>query len=293
MASAFDLSTEQAYTLTYLLAHFCFCLSFLFFFSRTLPPRRFVKTPFLCSLPFAGGIVLYTFVTGDARSASFQFIFYWAFAAADLLLYRERFWKRLGNFFFIVICLGIVEFAASLVYYVIVFLSGFRDFGAFDPVVPEDTPGDLLIFISFMSIAQFLVLPLCIYLWRHSVQHIHLKTLIQLVLAASLSGSGILYVFPEWIGPMGWIFVFIGTFLSVVLFFYGIRQMRLRFHVRKKEKEMLRENMAHYHAVWEKNLSLRRQNHDVAGHLQAISYLLKEEKTEEAKKYIHDLLKMM
>ena len=165
------------------------------------------------------GIVLYTFVTGDARSASFQFIFYWAFAAADLLLYRERFWKRLGNFFFIVICLGIVEFASSLVYYVIVFLSGFRDFGAFDPVVPEDTPGDLLIFISFMSIAQFLVLPLCIYLWRHSVQHIHLKTLIQLVLAASLSGSGILYVFPEWIGPMGWIFVFIGTFLSVVLFF--------------------------------------------------------------------------
>ncbi|WP_162611929.1 hypothetical protein [Eubacterium sp. An11] len=94
-------------------------------------------------------------------------------------------------------------------------------------------------------------------------------------------------------GKIGWIFVFLGTLLSILLFFRGIHQIRMSFHLHQKEKEIFYKNLDNYKAVKERNLHLRRQSHDIAGHLQTISYLLTEGKTVEAQKYIRELLKIL
>ena len=122
MPSTLFISTSQIYTLIYLFAHLCYAASMVFFFSRTLSPRFFVRKPFLCSLPFLGILLLYTGITGDAQSPFFKIVFYCVALAANGLLYGTRFWRRMGNYFFIVICLGIVEFVATILYYPLIFL---------------------------------------------------------------------------------------------------------------------------------------------------------------------------
>lgn len=293
MPSTLFISTSQIYTSIYLFAHLCYAASMVFFFSRTLSPRFFVRKPFLCSLPFLGILLLYTGITGDAQSPFFKIVFYCVALAANGVLYGTRFWRRMGNYFFIVICLGIVEFVATILYYPLIFLFHREIHSFLDPVVPRDNPVDLLVFICLPIVVQVLFMPFFIRLWQKAVQYINLKILIQLVLATSLSGSGVLYVFPQFMGRVGWIFVFLGTFFSILLFFRGIRQMRLLLHVHRAEQEVLDENLQSYKAVRERNLHLRRQNHDIAGHLQTVSYLLAEGKTKETKEYIRELLKLL
>lgn len=293
MPFTLSITTPHLITLIYLFAHLCYAASMVFFFSRTLATRFSVKRPFLRSLPFLGILLLYTGFTGDAQSPFFKVIFYCTSLAANIFLYKARFWRRLGNYFFIVICLGIVEFVMGLLYYPLMFLFQQEVHSVADPVVPKDDPVDLLIFIGLPIVMQILLMPFFIRLWQTAVQYINLKILIQLVLATSLSGSGVLYVFPQFMGKTGWIFVFLGTLLSILLFFRGIHQIRMSFHLHQKEKEMFYKNLDNYKAVKERNLHLRRQSHDIAGHLQTISYLLTEGKTEEAQKYIRELLKIL
>ena len=293
MPSTLSISTSQIYTLIYLYAHLCYAASMVFFFSRTLSPRFFVRKPFLYSLPFLGILLLYTGITGDAQSPFFKIVFYGISLAANGMLYGTRFWRRIGNYFFIVICLGIAEFIMSLLYYPLLFLFQQELRPVSDPVVPKENPVDLLVFITLPIVLQILFMPFFIRLWQKAVQHINLKILIQLVLSMSLSGSGVLYVFPQLMGKTGWILVFLGTFFSILLLFRGIRQIRLLSHLHRTEQEIIKENLESYNVVRDRNLRLRRQNHDNAGHLQTVSYLLTEGKTTEAQKYIHDLLKLL
>ena len=137
MPSTLFISTSQIYTLIYLFAHLCYAASMVFFFSRTLSPRFFVRKPFLCSLPFLGILLLYTGITGDAQSPFFKIVFYCVALAANGVLYGTRFWRRMGNYFFIVICLGIVEFVATILYYPLIFLFHREIHSFLDPVVPR------------------------------------------------------------------------------------------------------------------------------------------------------------
>lgn len=264
-----------------------------FFFSRTLIPRFSIKKPFLCSLLFLCILFIYTGVTGDAQSPFFKLIFYCTVLAANGIFYATPFWQRLGNYFFILICLGIVELAVSMLCYSLVYLFRGKRYFESTLMIPQDLSGDFLISIGLPVIIQFLLMPLFIRLWKKTARFVNLKILIQLVLATSLSGSGILYIFPQYLGQAGWIFVFLGILFSILLFFRGVWQTRMLFHLHRKEKEIFHENLRNYRTMQEKNLRLRRQNHDIADHLQTISYLLAEGKVNEAQKYIHELLKIL
>ena len=210
------------------------------------------------------------------QSPFFKVIFYCTSLAASIFLYKARFWRRLGNYFFIVICLGIVEFVMGLLYYPLMFLLQQEVHSAADPVVPKDDPVDLLIFIGLPIVMQILLMPFFICLWQTAVQYINLKILIQLVLATSLSGSGVLYVFPQFMGKIGWIFVFLGTLLSILLFFRGIHQIRMSFHLHQKEKEMFYKNLDNYKAGERTESALATTEPRYRRHLQTISYLLTE-----------------
>ena len=293
MTFPLSITTAQLNTLIYLLAHCCYDASMVFFFSRTLASRFFVKKPFLCSLPFLGILLVYTAITGEAQSPFFKLIFYCAALAANVILYAAPFWQRLGNYFFILICLGIVEFAVSLLYYLLAYLFCGRTHFESTLAIPQDKLREFLIFIGLPIIVQILLMPFFIRLWKKASRFVNLKILIQLILATCLSGSGILYIFPQYLGQAGWIFVFLGILFSILLFFRGVWQTRMLFHLHRKEKEIFHENLKNYRTMQEKNLRLRQQNHDIADHLQTISYLLAEGKVNEAQKYIHELLKIL
>lgn len=293
MQTTIHLTTTQIYTLIYVLTHVFISFVMFFFFSRTLQPRSFVKKPFVMSLPFVIFLILYVLLVRDHPLPFFKLIFYGTPLLINLLFYKENIWKHIGNFCYVFICMGIIELIICSIYFLIIAI--FHVDVTFPPnsMIPY-RPLNHLLFLSYLVImAQIILMPFIIRLWKNIIQFIRLKVWIELVMATILSGSGILFIFPECLGPAGWIFVFIGIFFAILLFFCGIQQIRLLFHILKKGRELIIEDRKKYEEIWERHLDLRKQNHDISGHLQTISYLLSEGKTEETRKYIRELLDIL
>ena len=88
--------------------------------------------------------------------------------------------------------------------------------------------------------------------------------------------------------------MFLFLFLSCLLFLYNLKKLRLlllHLHFQKKEQTLMEQDLQNFKKIQEEHLHLRKQNHDISNHLQAISYLLNRGKIEEAHLYIDALMK--
>lgn len=93
------------------------------------------------------------------HSPLFQGYFLLYISGSQHISLQSTFLAASGKLFFIVICLGIVEFVMGLLYYPLMFLLQQEVHSAADPVVPKDDPVDLLIFIGLPIVMQILLMP--------------------------------------------------------------------------------------------------------------------------------------
>ncbi|RGI86968.1 hypothetical protein DW972_07145 [Anaerobutyricum hallii] len=64
-----------------------------------------------------------------------------------------------------------------------------------------------------------------------------------------------------------------------------------QIRVNKEKKKRIEKQIFIYKQYQEQNILLRRQNHDMNNHLQALSFLLSQNRIDDMKKYIKELLK--
>lgn len=285
-------SSGQIYYFIYAVCHLIDNCIVSFFFSRILSPRPAIKHPFLWSLPFTLIPLVYKIATGELHSATHNLFFFASVLLPCLILYRDSLFYRLGSFLFVFVFLLMCENILGIFYYLGIYDFHFTsELKPFYPAPDNDYVGLALVIVPII-IFQAILIPLAIFLWKRYVQYINLKLLIQIGLFHVLSFSGFLFLFPENLGKPGWIFVFLALLFSCLLSFHGLRQIQSLFqtiHFHRKEQELLEQNLSEFKTFQEKSLYLRRQNHDIAGHLQAISYLVEQNQLDKAHQYIQEL----
>ena len=294
MSSFFTLTAEQAFALIHAFYFSLFALLFLFFFSRTLSPRPFIRHPFLWSLPFCLIPFLCRLLTrADDRTGSYLSLFGSIFLAC-LLLYGDSFFRRLSVFLLYIILALTAESLIGILLYLGLFPPYAEEKLQPFAMFPENNPMGFVFFllpiIAMQAAATFLFIPL----WNKYIRHIDLHVLIGLSLFYVLIFTGALFIFPILLGKVGWLLMFIILFLSCLLFLYNLKKLRLlllHLHFQKKEQALMKQTLQNFKIIQEKQLLLRKHNHDISNHLQAISYLLNRGKIEEAHLYIDTLMK--
>mgnify|MGYP002772058222 CR=1 FL=1 len=76
--------------------------------------------------------------------------------------------------------------------------------------------------------------------------------------------------------------------------FHAVTQIPVilkQIRVNKEKKKRIEKQIFIYKQYQEQNILLRRQNHDMNNHLQALSFLLSQNRIDDMKKYIKELLK--
>ena len=266
--------------------------SVLFYYRRTLTPRFTKIHPALQNLPFLLIPVCYKVITGEVHSPTHIFFLYGSMFLACMILYKEKITQRIGNFFFgvaysllaenilvYIYCFGILELCFGIPF----LPNSIAD--------PQDIQKLCITGIPFVII-QFLLTPLAIFVWRKYLSKISLQLIIQFGLLTFISFSGFPYIFPDMFGRTGWLLAFLCLLISVVVFFRGIIQLQKLFrqsYFREKEQKLLKQHLEDFEKQQSDSLRLRKQNHDMSGHMQAVSYLIAEGKTEEALRYIEEL----
>ena len=266
MSSFFTLTAEQAFALIHAFYFSLFALLFLFFFSRTLSPRPFIRHPFLWSLPFCLIPFLCRLLTrADDRTGSYLSLFGSIFLAC-LLLYGDSFFRRLSVFLLYIILALTAESLIGILLYLGLFPPYAEEKLQPFAMFPENNPMGFVFFllpiIAMQAAATFLFIPL----WNKYIRHIDLHVLI---------GLSLFYV----------------LIFTCLLFLYNLKKLRLHLHFQKKEQALMKQTLQNFKIIQEKQLLLRKQNHDISNHLQAISYLLNRGKIEEAHLYIDTLMK--
>lgn len=95
-------------------------------------------------------------------------------------------------------------------------------------------------------------------------------------------------------GMTGWILLFFILFVLSLLFLHSVTQIPVilkQIRVNKEKKKRIEKQIFIYKQYQEQNILLRRQNHDMNNHLQALSFLLSQNRIDDMKKYIKELLK--
>lgn len=95
-------------------------------------------------------------------------------------------------------------------------------------------------------------------------------------------------------GMTGWILLFFILFVLSLLFLHAVTQIPVilkQIRVNKEKKKRIEKQIFIYKQYQEQNILLRRQNHDMNNHLQALSFLLSQNRIDDMKKYIKELLK--
>ena len=109
-----------------------------------------------------------------------------------------------------------------------------------------------------------------------------------------LCTNGFLIFLPELFGMTGWILLFFILFVLSLLFLHAVTQIPVilkQIRVNKEKKKRIEKQIFIYKQYQEQNILLRRQNHDMNNHLQALSFLLSQNRIDDMIKYIKELLK--
>ena len=89
------------------------------------------------------------------------------------------------------------------------------------------------------------------------------------------------------------ILLFFILFTASVFFLHAVTQIPAileQIQINNAKKELIEKQIAEYNNYQKQNKLLRKQNHDIINHLQALSFLLTQNRIEEMKKYITELL---
>lgn len=287
------LSSSQLFITTFAVSHIIYQLSIFYYTMKTMHPRSHIRHTFLLSLPFLLLPLIYTLMTGEVTSASYKSILFFSPFLASMILYQGSLLQHIENNMFILLFAGCFELITGIIYYMVNYIFHLELNTSSNTIAPQNDPLRLFLFIFPPVIAQMIFTPFAISVWNNYVRYMNLRVLFKLGLIAFCIGTGILYVFPEHFGVTGWIFVFLGLFFSSILFYQGLYELQRilkKFHIHKKKENILKQNLSDFEELQEKNLLLRKQNHDITGHLQAVSLLLREGRVSEAKEYIRDFL---
>lgn len=285
-------SPLEPYFIFFAISHALNEASVLYYYRHTLTPRFSKIHPVLQNLPFLLIPVCYKVVTGEVHSPTHIFFLYGSMFLACIILYKETVMQRIGNFFF-----GVAYSLLAENILVYIYCIGILELCFGIPFIPNtlssthDIQKLCLTGIPFVII-QFLLTPLAIIVWKKYLCKINLKLIIQFGLLTFISFSGVPYIFPDLFGRVGWFLAFLCLLLSIVVFFLGIINLQKLFrksYLQEKEQKLLKQHLTDFKKQQEESLQLRKQHHDLTGHMQAVSYLISEGKTEEALTYIEEL----
>lgn len=287
------LSSSQLFVASFAVSHIICQLSIYYYSVRTMQPRSRVRHPFGLSMPFLLIPLFYTLLTSEVTTASYKIVLFFSPFLAGMILYRGSLLYHIENTMFVLLYAGCIELTTGIIYYLINYALGFELNLSSNTIAPENDPVRLFLFIFPPVIMQIIFTPFAVLLWNQYIQKMNLHILFKLGVIAFFIGTGVLYAFPEHMGAAGWLFVFAGIFLSSVLFFQGIRELQhilKKFHVHRKKQKILEQNMSDFDQLRQKTFLLRKQHHDITGHLQVVSLLLKEGRSDELRKYIQHFL---
>lgn len=266
--------------------------SFTFAFGQILSLRvreitYYFLSFFLLLVPF-----IYEIITGNIQSGTRSLLFYSVIFLAEFLFIKEAFFKKLALFLILSFFDGILEFSFCFLYWKLICgkLLGF----SYVPYihVPNQKLSTLIIFylpVTLIEIVFNFFFPL---LWERYIRYIHLNTFVEIILLPVLCTNGILIFFPEQLGKIGWILLFFILFAASLFFLHAVTQIPLileQIQQGKVKKQLIEKQIAEYSEYQYQNSRLRTQNHDINNHLQALSFLLAENRIEEMKKYIEEL----
>lgn len=287
------LSSSQLFVASFAVSHIIWQLSVYYYTVRTMQPRSWVRHPFGFSIPFLLIPLFYTLLTSEVTTASYKIVLFLSPFLAGMILYRGSLVYHIENTMFVLLYAGCIELTTGIIYYLINYALGFELNLSSNTIAPENDPVRLFLFIFPPVIMQTIFTPFAVLLWNQYIRKMNLHILFKLGVIAFFIGTGVLYAFPEHMGAAGWLFVFAGIFLSSVLFFQGIRELQhmlKKFHVHRKKQKILEQNMSDFDQLRQKTFLLRKQHHDITGHLQVVSLLLKEGRSDELRKYIQHFL---
>ena len=237
---------------------------------------------------------LYEIATANVQSGMRSFLFYLALLITIFLFTKESFLKKLSLFFILVFFDGILEIVICSLYW-----KGICEklFGLhYTPYinVPNQKVSTILIFFLPVALAEIAFNFLFPLLWKRYIRFIHLTTFVEMILLPVLCTNGFLIFLPELFGMTGWILLFFILFVLSLLFLHAVTQIPVilkQIRVNKEKKKRIEKQIFIYKQYQEQNILLRRQNHDMNNHLQALSFLLSQNRIDDMKKYIKELLK--
>ena len=267
--------------------------SLCFAIGQILPLRIREFMYYLFSFLFLSIPFLYEIATANVQSGMRSFLFYLALLLTTFLFTREAFLKKLSLFFILVFFDGILEVVICSLYW-----KGICEklFGLhYTPYinVPNQKLSTMLIFfvpVALVEIAFNFFFPL---LWKRYIRFIHLTTFVEIILLPVLCTNGFLIFLPELFGRAGWILLFFILFALSLLFLHAVNQIPIilkQIQVNKEKQNRIEKQILIYTQYQEQNKLLRRQNHDMNNHLQALSFLLAQNRIDDMEKYIKELL---
>ena len=250
-------------------------------------------TYYLFSFLFLFIPFIYEIITATVQSGMRSLLFYFALLLTIFLFTRESFQKKLTLFFILIFFDGIIEVLSCSIYWkgICEKLLGL----SYTPYinVPDQKTSTLLIFflpVALVEIGFNFFFPL---LWKRYIRFIRLTTFVEIILLPVLCTNGFLIFLPELFGPAGWILLFFILFALSFLFLHAVNQIPIiirQIRADKEKKKRMEKQIIAYTQYQEQNNLLRKQNHDMNNHLQALSFLLEQNRTDDMKKYIRELL---
>lgn len=243
---------------------------------------------FLLSIPF-----LYEIATANVQSGIRSFLFYLALLLTIFLFTRESFLKKLSLFFILIFFDGILEVVICSLYW-----KGICEklFGLhYTPYinVPNQKLSTMLIFFVPVALVEITFNFFFPFLWKRYIRFIHLTTFVEIILLPVLCTNGFLIFLPELFGRAGWILLFFILFVLSLLFLHAVNQIPIilkRIRINKEKQNRIKKQILIYTQYQEQNKLLRKQNHDMNNHLQALSFLLAQNRIDDMKKYIKEFL---
>lgn len=250
-------------------------------------------TYYLFSFLFLFIPFIYEIITANVQSGMRSLLFSIALLLTIFLFTRESFVQKLSLFFILTFFDGIIEITFCSLYWkgICEKLLGLP----YRPYinVPDQKTSTILIFFLPVALVEAgfnFFFPL---LWKKYIRFIRLTTFVEIILLPVLCTNGFLIFLPELFGTAGWVLLFFILFALSLLFLHAVNQIPIiikQVRTDKENKKRMEKQILAYTWYQEQNNLLRKQNHDMNNHLQALSFLLEQNRTEDMKTYIRELL---
>ena len=243
---------------------------------------------FFLLLPFIYGIV-----TGNVQSGIRSLLFYTAIFLSAFLFTKESFFRKVSLFLILSFFNGFLEAFVCSVYWKFICDKLLRLHYTPYINVPNQKLSTILIFFVPVALVE-ITFNFCFpALWERYLRFIQLNTFVEIILLPVLCTNGVLVFLPELFGKAGWILLFFILFIASIFFLHAVTQIPVileQIRINNAKKELIERQIASYNNYQKQNKLLRKQNHDIINHLQSLSFLLAQNRIEEMKKYITELL---